>query len=98
VWRKTSAGAAADSRRRLALAQSVPILEAVRQLLIVFGLILLTAALLWPWLGRLGLGHLPGDVRIERAGFSLYAPLGSGLFVSVVLSLVLTLIAWFLRR
>jgi len=73
-------------------------LGAVRQLLIMLGLTLLAAGLLWPWLGRLGLGHLPGDVRIERPGFSLYAPLGSGLVVSVVLSLVLTLIAWFLRR
>lgn len=76
----------------------MPILGQVRQLLIVLGLILLAAGLLWPWLGRLGLGDLPGDIRIERPGFSLYAPLGSGLVVSVVLSLVLTMIAWFLRR
>jgi hypothetical protein len=73
-------------------------LAPVRQLLIVIGLILFAAGLLWPWLGRLGLGHLPGDFRIERPGFSLYAALASGLVVSVVLSLVLTLIAWFLRR
>jgi DUF2905 family protein len=84
--------------RRLVLARCVPILKAMRQSLIVLGLILLAAGLLWPWLGRVGLGHLPGDMRIERPGFSLYAPLGSGLVVSVVLSLVLTLIAWFLRR
>jgi hypothetical protein len=58
----------------------------VRWLLIAFGLILLATGLLWPWLGRLGLGpgHLAGGVRIERPGFSLYAPLGSGLVVSLV--------------
>jgi hypothetical protein len=84
--------------RRLVLARCVPILKAMRQSLIVLGLILLVAGLLWPWLGRVGLGHLPGDMRIERPGFSLYARLGSGLVISVVLSLVLTLIAWFLRR
>jgi Protein of unknown function (DUF2905) len=76
----------------------VPILKAMRQSLIVLGLILLVAGLLLPWLGRVGLGHLRGDMRIERPGFSLYARLGSGLVISVVLSLVLTLIAWFLRR
>jgi hypothetical protein len=76
----------------------VPILGRVRQLLIMLGVILFAAGLLWPWLGRLGLGHLPGDFRIERSGFSLYAPLASGPVVSVVLSLVLILIAWFLRR
>jgi hypothetical protein len=37
---------------------------------------------------------VPGDARIERPGFSLYAPLASGL----VVSRVLTLIAGFLRR
>lgn len=70
----------------------------MRQVLILLGLLLLAAGLLWPWLRRLGLGSLPGDIRIERPGFSFYAPLGSALLVSVVLSVVLTLIAWFLRR
>ncbi len=70
----------------------------MRPLLILLGLLLLAAGLLWPWLGRLGLGHLPGDIRIERPGFSFYAPLGSGLVVSVVLSVVLSVVAWLLRR
>jgi hypothetical protein len=70
----------------------------MRQLLIALGLILLAVGLLWPWFGRLGLGNLPGDIRIERPGFSFYAPLGSAFLVSLVLSVVLTLIAWFLRR
>ena len=73
-------------------------LRGMRSILITLGLVLLAAGLLWPWLGRLGLGHLPGDIRVARPGFRLYAPLGSGLVISVVLSMVLTLIAWFLRR
>lgn len=75
-----------------------PILHAMRALLITLGLVLLAAGLVWPWLGRLGLGHLPGDIRVERPGFSFYAPLGSGLAISVVLSLALSLVAWLLRR
>jgi hypothetical protein len=71
---------------------------AVRQLLILLGLILLATGLLWPWLGRIGLGRLPGDIRIARPGFSFVAPLGSSLVVSAGLSLLLALIAWFLRR
>jgi hypothetical protein len=70
----------------------------MRQLLITSGLVLLAVGLLWPWFGRLGLGHLPGDIRVDRPGFSFFAPLGSSLLISVVLSLALTLIAWFLRR
>ena len=55
-------------------------------------------ACLWPWLMRLGIGSLPGDFSVQRPGFRFYFPLGSSLLISIVLSLVLTLIAWFLRR
>jgi hypothetical protein len=62
--------------------------------LIVLGVILVIAGLLWPWLTKLGLGHLPGDIRIERKGFVFYFPLTSGLIVSVVITLIL----WIFRR
>jgi hypothetical protein len=45
-------------------------------------------------LAKIGLGSLPGDIRIERKGFHLYLPLTSGLLVSVLISLIL----WHLRR
>lgn len=62
--------------------------------LIVAGLILLAVGLLWPWLAKLNLGRLPGDLVIERAGFKLYIPLTSMLAVSALLSLVM----WVFRR
>ncbi|MGA7179979.1 MAG: DUF2905 domain-containing protein [Thiobacillaceae bacterium] len=57
--------------------------------LITLGLILLATGILWPVLSRLGLGHLPGDVRIERNGKVFYFPLTTGIIVSLVLSLLL---------
>lgn len=65
------------------------------RLLIIFGLILVAAGLLWPLLARIGLGHLPGDIVIERESFTLYLPLASSLVISAVLSLVLWLIGRF---
>ncbi|MDA8381785.1 MAG: DUF2905 domain-containing protein [Betaproteobacteria bacterium] len=62
--------------------------------LVTLGILLVAAGLLWPLLMRLGLGHLPGDIRIERKGFSFYFPLTSGIIVSLLLSLIL----WFFRR
>jgi hypothetical protein len=62
--------------------------------LIVLGVALLAAGLLWPWLAKLGLGRLPGDLRYERDGFTFYFPLTTGILVSVVLSLLL----WLLRK
>jgi hypothetical protein len=47
------------------------------------------------WSGALGwFGRLPGDIRIERDGIRIYVPLVSMLVVSVVLSLLL----WLIRR
>ena len=62
--------------------------------LITIGLVLVVAGLLWPWLAKLGLGRLPGDIRIERDGFGFYFPLTTGLIVSVVLSIII----WLLRK
>jgi hypothetical protein len=62
--------------------------------LIILGLVLLVAGLLWPWLGKLGLGRVPGDIVIERESFRLYLPITTSLLVSIVLSLVL----WLLNR
>jgi hypothetical protein len=60
--------------------------------LIIIGLTLVAAGILWPWLSRLGLGRLPGDIFIERENFTFYAPLATGLLLSFVLSLILWLI------
>ncbi len=70
----------------------------VQRLLITTGLVFIALGLAWPWLGRLGLGRLPGDFHVERDGVSFHFPLTSSIVVSVVLSLVVTLIVWLLRR
>ena len=62
------------------------------RILIVIGALLLIAGVLWPWLRRLGLGHLPGDVIIRHGNFYFYFPIVTSIVLSVVLSLVLWLI------
>jgi len=62
--------------------------------LIILGVVLILAGLLWPWLGKLGLGRLPGDIVIERENFRLYLPIATSILISVVLSLIL----WWLNR
>jgi hypothetical protein len=62
--------------------------------LIILGVVLIVLGIVWPWLAKLGLGRLPGDLHIEREGFSFYFPLTTSLIVSIVLSLLL----WLLRR
>jgi hypothetical protein len=66
----------------------------MQRLLIVAGVLLLLAGLAWPWFSKLPLGRLPGDLRLERDGFTFYFPLTTGLLISVVVSLLL----WWLRK
>lgn len=60
--------------------------------LITIGIILVLAGLLWPWIQKLGLGRLPGDVVIERGNARIYIPIVTSILVSVVLSVILWLI------
>jgi hypothetical protein len=62
--------------------------------LIILGVLLIVLGVLWPWLSRLGLGRLPGDIVIERDNFRVYIPIATSIVISVVLSLIL----WLLNR
>jgi hypothetical protein len=66
----------------------------VNRMLIVLGAALVIAGLLWPWLKKMHLLHLPGDIIIDRPGFKFFLPFTTMLIVSAVLSIV----AWLIRR
>jgi hypothetical protein len=66
----------------------------MQRVLIALGIVILLAGLLWPWLGKLPLGRLPGDIVVDRPGFRLYLPLMTMVIASAVLSLIL----WLFRR
>jgi hypothetical protein len=63
----------------------------MQRVLIGVGLALLVIGLLWPWLSRLPLGHLPGDIVIARPGMRFYFPITTMIIVSIVISLLLRL-------
>jgi hypothetical protein len=66
----------------------------VSRVLILIGLALVVLGLWWPFITKLGLGRLPGDIVIERENMRFYFPITTGLLISVILSLLF----WFLRR
>lgn len=57
--------------------------------LIVLGLLIAAIGLLWPWVSKLPLGRLPGDILIDRPGFRFFFPLTTLIIISVVISLIL---------
>ena len=59
---------------------------------------LLLGGLLW-LLSRVPfLGHLPGDVRIERPGFTCLIPLVSSILLSILLTILLNVVIQIVRR
>ncbi len=68
------------------------------RLLIAAGVVLIVAGLAWPLLAKLGLGSLPGDIHIERENFTIFIPLTSGLIVSALISVVVSIVLWVLRK
>jgi len=62
------------------------------RLLILAGIVLIAAGLIWLVAERFGLGRLPGDIVIERGGMRIYIPLMTMLIISIVLSVVMWLI------
>jgi hypothetical protein len=66
----------------------------MQRALIVIGIGLLAAGLFWPWVSRLPLGRLPGDIAIHRGNLHLYIPIATSILVSVVL----TLLFWLFRK
>ncbi len=69
-------------------------LIAMQKTLVILGLLLVLIGLAWPWLGKLPLGRLPGDIVVDRGNFRFYFPLMTMIIISILLSAIL----WFLRK
>jgi hypothetical protein len=61
---------------------------------IVIGLLIAAIGVAWPWLSKLPIGRLPGDIIVDRPGFKFFFPITTMIVVSIVLSLLL----WLFRR
>jgi ribose/xylose/arabinose/galactoside ABC-type transport system permease subunit len=66
----------------------------MNRLLITLGASLILLGLAWSWIKRLPLFRLPGDIVIDRAGFRFFFPITTMLLISAVISII----AWLLRR
>lgn len=64
------------------------------KMLIFAGLALIVAGAIWSVAERFGLGRLPGDIVFERENARFYFPLATSILISIVLSLL----AWLFRR
>ena len=66
----------------------------MQKILIAAGIILVLTGLLWPYLGKIPLGKLPGDIFIDKPNFKIYIPITT----MILISLLLTLILWIIQK
>jgi hypothetical protein len=66
----------------------------MRRTLVLLGLIVVFLVLVWPFLRFVGLGRLPGDFIIYDGDSTFYIPVTS----AILLSLLVTVVIWLLRK
>jgi hypothetical protein len=66
----------------------------MQKILIVLGFLMLAIGILWPWVSKLPIGRLPGDIIIDKPGLKVYIPITTMILVSVIVSVIL----WLLRK
>ncbi|MBW2483819.1 MAG: DUF2905 domain-containing protein [Deltaproteobacteria bacterium] len=60
----------------------------MQRTLIILGAIFLAVGLLWPWLGKIPIGRLPGDSVIDRPNLKIYIPITTMIIISIIISLI----------
>lgn len=60
--------------------------------LIVIGILIVAIGLLWPWISKLPIGQLPGDIVIRRENSTFFFPITTMIIASVVISFIFWLI------
>jgi hypothetical protein len=74
-------------------------LEPMAKLMVVMGVALvLLGGLVWLLSKTAFFGQLPGDIRIERDGFTCLIPIVSSIILSILLTIVLNVIVRLINR
>jgi len=61
---------------------------------IIAGALLIIVGILWPWIIKLPIGRLPGDIIISKPGLKVYIPITTMVLISIIVSLIL----WLLKK
>jgi len=66
----------------------------IQKIFILIGILFLVIGLLFPYLSKLPLFRLPGDIVIEKPNFKFYFPITSMILLSILLSAIM----WIIRK
>ena len=63
----------------------------MQKLLIILGIVILVIGLLYPYIKKLGLGQLPGDLMFKSGNSTFFLPIVTCIIISVVLTIIFNL-------
>jgi hypothetical protein len=63
----------------------------MQKTLMILGAVVFAAGLLWPFLSKIGLGRLPGDIAIKSDGFAFYFPITTMIILSIIVTVLFRL-------
>jgi len=66
----------------------------MQRILIIAGIALIAVGVFWPWVVKIPLFRLPGDIVVNKPHLRIYVPITT----MVVLSLVISLLLWIIRK
>jgi hypothetical protein len=79
--------------------QSMRNVDAIGRAFVIAGVVILVIGLALMFADKVPfVGRLPGDVTLRGDGWTVYAPIGTSIVVSLVLTAALSLFAWLARR
>jgi len=64
----------------------------IQKYLIAAGLLIILIGLFFPYISKIPIFRLPGDIVIEKPNFKFYFPIVSMIFISVLLSVIFWII------
>jgi hypothetical protein len=62
--------------------------------LIIVGAVLVIIGITWPWINKLPIGRLPGDIIISKPNLKFYFPITTMVIISIILSIIM----WLLKK
>ena len=63
----------------------------MQKALVILGILIVLIGLAWPWLSKLPIGRLPGDIVIRGENSTFYFPIVTMIIVSILLSIIFRL-------
>lgn len=65
-----------------------------QKIIVLIGALIILIGLLWPYISKIPLFRLPGDIVVDKPNFKLFIPITS----MILLSVILTFLFWLIRK